>query len=858
MDPQARSRRSDRDDAPDHASERSSADPLLADLTPSQRAAVTHARGPLLVLAGPGSGKTRVITRRIAYLLREGVAPWRVLALTFTNKAAGEMRHRVSELLGGADSPARRGLTVTTFHALCVRLLRRYAEPSGLTAAGLLPAHFTVYDADDQARLMKRILADLQISGSNFPVRSMLAGISDAKNRLIDEERYAAEAGDFFARQLARVYRAYQRALRQAGAADFDDLLLLTERMLRQSEGVRAEIRRRFRYLLVDEYQDTNRAQFEIARLIAGGPDEPVPRDPDDPFDSAPTDDAVPGPNICVVGDPDQSIYGWRGADLSNILQFERHYPGCRTIALGENFRSREPILAAADRLIRRNRLRRHKPLVSTRRGGAVVECVLCRDEHHEARLVLEWIERLVHDGAGPGTPALTYKDFAVLYRTNALSRVMEDTLRNAGVPYTIVRGTAFYDREEIRHALAYLRLLVNPADEVSLQRIVNVPARGISDATFERVSRAASDAGVPVFDLMRRPDALSILQPRARRAVEQFVAMVDRWRAWLEAPRAEEDEGALDLRGLVERVLTESGLVEVYRRAQDTERLENLDELISSVAEFQEDAAGGGLIQEPPVEPGGPGEDPFGPVPDGPVGAGGPSLGDLLAAYLERVALVADTDAIDPSRGAVTLMTLHAAKGLEYRAVAVIGLEEGMLPHIRAVHAIDGSDAAMEEERRLTFVGITRAMDRLLLTSSNFRSVRGVAERCIPSRFLGELEGPGVEFIDRSGRRFERGDGPSVEEGGGVDDWDVDQRVHERAGPRRSGTGSARLSAGGAGQGAGGGTAFSAGARVRHPQFGVGEVLSYTGGAHARVTVRFRDVGVKTLIVEYARLTRL
>ncbi len=850
MDPFARSRRSAREDATDRAS----ADPWLADLTASQREAVAHVRGPLLVLAGPGSGKTRVITRRIAYLLRAGVAPWRVLALTFTNKAAGEMRHRVADLLGGADSPAARGLTVTTFHALCVRLLRRYAEPSGLASAGLLPVNFTVYDADDQARLMKQTLVHLQISTTNFPVRNVLAAVSDAKNRLIDEERYSAEASDFFARQVARAYRAYQGALRQAGAADFDDLLLLTVRMLRQSEAVRAEIRRRFRYLLIDEYQDTNRAQFEIARLIAGEPDEPTPHDPYDPFDpgeGAGPADAATGPNICVVGDPDQSIYGWRGADISNILQFEQQYPGCRTIALGENFRSREPILAAADRLIRRNRIRKHKPLVSTRRGGAGVECVLCRDEHHEARLVLEWIERLVHDGGGPGTPALTHKDFAVLYRTNALSRVMEDTLRNAGVPYTIVRGTAFYDREEIRHALAYLRLLVNPADEVSLRRIVNVPARGISDATVERVSQAAASAGVPTFHLMRDPGAFTMLQPRARQAVERFVAMFDHWREAIEAPLAELEGEVFDLRGLVERVLAESGLVEAYRRSQETERLENLDELISSVAEFQEEALGTGLMDEVPEEPGAPGDDPFGPAPDARRFEGVASPGGLLAAYLERVALVADTDAIDPSRGAVTLMTLHAAKGLEYRAVAVVGLEEGMLPHIRAVHAIDGTDAQMEEERRLTFVGITRAMDRLLLTTSNFRSVRGLPERCIPSRFLSELEGPGVEFIDRTGTGFGREQGPSDgADAVGHGDWDMDQRVYERGGNSSgAGSGAARASSG---------AGFSAGSRVRHPQFGVGEVVSSTGGSNARVTVRFKGVGVKTLVVEYARLTRL
>ena len=848
---------------------------LLANLTPAQREAVLCTEGPLLVLAGPGSGKTRVITRRIAHLIGKGVAPWRILAVTFTNKAAGEMRHRVAAVLAdprqGGDLPPEppRGLTVTTFHSLCVRLLRRYADlwnaersaaADGQARPAFVAADFTVYDADDQQALMKRVLSEMQLSGSNWPPRSVLGVISQAKNELKDSRDFAATAGDFHSRTVAKVFERYDAALRAANAVDFDDLLLLTARMLRESSAVRDEVRRRYRYLLVDEYQDTNRAQLVIAMLIAG--EETGGEGAGEGEGGARGGVGRAGlPNICVVGDPDQSIYGWRGADIANILQFEEHYPSARVIALGENFRSLPPIINAADRLIRRNTKRKHKPLIAMRGGGGPggdadgspggaalgkgvkpVEIVLCRDEHHEAAVVLDWLRARQEAGE------IAWKDAAVFYRTNALSRVMEDALRGASIPYTIVRGTAFYQREEVKNALAYLRVLANPADEVSLARIVNVPARGIGDTSWGKVEQAAREAGVPTLAMARSAGGLSAVLPaRAAGAVGKFVAMLDAWLPARGVPGEREDAGvfaeAADdggddepapegaLAALVERVVRESGLEPMYR--EEEERLENLSELVSSAREFEEAFRAEALDDGEPDAAAAPAR-------------AEPTLRDLLLAYLERVALVADVDALDPSRGAVTLMTLHAAKGLEFPAVAVIGLEEGILPHFRGQE----SEAEMEEERRLCFVGVTRAMDRLLMTSARYRTIRGLSERMIESRFIDELRGEGVSLSDQSG---------------GLNQWTEDEFVERggagpgRAQPRQSSAEGGRTGGGSGSRAGGGGSApFRVGAKVRHPQFGPGEVEAVTAGSDARVRVRFPSVGTKTLVLAYARLEAL
>ncbi len=784
---------------------------IFAGLTDPQRRAVTYTEGPLLVLAGPGSGKTRVITRRIAYLISCGIPAWQILALTFTNKAAAEMRQRVGALLG--EGAIARGLTVSTFHALCARLLRRFADGADIPG---LTSSFAIYDGADQLALVKAVLAQLNLSTANFQPRSVVARISAAKNELLDAPAFAARAGNFYDRHIARVFTAYEHALRTACAVDFDDLLLLTARMLRHTAAARNACRDRWQYLLIDEYQDTNHAQLVIASLLAGAPDgSPAPPD---------------GPNLCVVGDPDQSIYGWRGADIGNILEFEEQYPKATVIPLGENFRSGAHILAAADALIRHNALRKHKDLYTSRPPGERVEVVLCNDEHDEARLVLDWFRTLQEDGAtAPGAPdRISWKDMTVFYRTNALSRVIEDTLRNAGVPYVIARGTAFYEREEIRHALGYLRLVANPADDVSLGRIVNTPARGIGAATIGRVETAAAELGVPLLEALRRtaldhaggptPD----LAVRTRAAIARFVRMID---GWTGRGAFMGHDGTGSLAGLVERVIGESGLEAMYRAGKtdaDAERVENLAELVSSAREFE-------VAFDPSADPasdGAPGSaaDPATPRPP---------LAALLRAFLEHVTLVSDADSIDPAQGAVTLMTLHAAKGLEFRAVAMVGLEEGLLPHSRASE----SPADLEEERRLCFVGITRAMERLVITTARYRTIRGLSTRTIPSRFLRELPPDHITVSDQAGIADS-------------EDWSDDDRA--QGGPTRSGAGSARESGRLSGSGLG------TGSLVRHAQFGVGRVLTVTRGRDARARILFRDAGEKTIVLEYAKLERL
>ncbi|HYD01297.1 MAG TPA: UvrD-helicase domain-containing protein [Phycisphaerales bacterium] len=821
-------------------------DPLLSDLTPSQAEAVVTTDGPVLVLAGPGSGKTRVITRRIAYLLRQGVPPWAILAVTFTNKAAGEMRERITRLLNGPDAPhdARppRGLTVATFHSLCVRLLRRYAEMAGFAERGLLArgGNFTVFDADDQSKLAKKILADLNFASQNFTPRGVLEQISSAKNQLMEPEEYEKRAGDFYTRCIARCYSAYQKELRQSNACDFDDLLLLTAKMLRESKAVREECQKRYRYILVDEYQDTNRAQLVIATLLAGER----------------TKERVP--NICVVGDPDQSIYAWRGADISNILQFEEQYggkAGAKVVRLEENFRSVSPILDTASRLIKHNSKRKHKDLIATRGGGEKIEVVLCRDEHHEARLVVDWVRKLKEEGLeGPnGTKKeVEWKDCAVFYRTNALSRVMEDAFRNNAIPYAMVRGTAFFQREEVRDCVGYLRVVANFHDAVSHERIINKPTRGISDKTWDAISTAASIQGVGVPDALRTPDLISGITTRAQNAISKYVQQIDSWAN----PQAEsfmgsggEQQVELSLRDLVERIIRESGLEEHYRNEE--EKRENLAEFVSSAADFEQRLTAG-EFDDDEVSEGAEQNEPrlY-------------SLGEKLARFLERVSLVADTDALNPASGSVTLMTLHAAKGLEFPVVAMIGLEEGILPHSR-----DALDAeAREEERRLCFVGITRAMDRLLITSATFRTVRGLQERQIPSTFLDEIKGDGVEISDQG---YAGGSGF----GGAFDEEDdpATARWSGRGGQGVS-TGSNKGGLGVAGLGGGGehridrsefeakprsSAPFPVGSIVRHPQFGLGEVKGFMAGANARIKVHFKAGGEKTLVLEFARLERV
>jgi DNA helicase-2/ATP-dependent DNA helicase PcrA len=803
---------------------------LLADLTPPQQQAVLHTEGPLLVLAAAGSGKTRVITRRIANLIGCGVPPWNILAVTFTNKAAGEMRERIHHVLGGAsaadgtENRLVRGLTVTTFHSLCARLLRRYAE-----AAGLKP-DFSIYDTGDQLTLIKKSIEAAQLSTANFQPRSVLSVISNAKNDLIDANAFAADAMDFSQKSIAKVYISYTRRLREANAVDFDDLLLLVAKLLNVNPEVRGECQRRWQYLLIDEYQDTNQAQFQIASLIAG--------------ESGPQRQ----PNICVVGDPDQAIYGWRGADISNILDFEKNFPAASVIKLGENFRSSAPILACADTLIKHNKNRKQKPLFTSKAGGEKIEVTLCRNEQHEAQIAAAWLKARHDAPAEPGRAPIAWRDMAVFYRTNALSRVMEEAMRSANIPYTIARGTSFYDREEVKNALSYLRVVANQADSVSLARIVNVPTRAIGDTTFDKIDAAAERYRVPVLEMMRNVSHVPDLTARAVTAVGKFVAMMNEWTGGGSFMGASVSGTLADL---VDRVLKESGLETMYRaQAQttksetDLERLDNLAELVSSARQFEQeyDPAGDASID--------PGLDAAGRIEELKV----PPLLALLRAFLESISLVADADAVDPAQGSVTLMTLHAAKGLEFPAVVMVGLEEGLLPHMRSRE----SEAALEEERRLCFVGVTRAMRRLLMTAAKYRTQRGMSERTIPSRFLDELPREHVkgsdqsdEFADLEGTAWSGGRG-----GNGAAE-------SSHAGQTRSGGGTSSARTDGWESGGRGSTGqtqspFPVGSSVRHPQFGVGVVQGFTGGSQARVTVAFKGVGTKTLVLEYARLTKV
>lgn len=549
--------------------------PWLDGLTEAQRAAVVHPATPLLVLAGPGSGKTRVITRRIAHLVAQGAAPWSILALTFTNKAAGEMKERVHAMLE-AELAGARGLQVSTFHSFCATLLRRYgSSPAAAASDGTpLAPGFSIFDTDDARDAAKRAIAAAGFDTKNWPPALVLSRISDAKNKLLDAAAYAAEAGDFTSRSLAKIYRAYEAELAKCNAVDFDDLLLRVARLVKQDASVRDELQQRYRHVLIDEYQDTNHAQFVIAGAIAQAHG-----------------------SLTVVGDPDQSIYAWRGADITNILDFEQHFPGAGVIPLGQNFRSTAHIVAVADGLIRHNTRRKHKDLTTELEAGAMPQVIRALDERHEARVVVDEMVRQ-HEGGVP------WKGMAALYRMNALSRVIEDELRRRSIPYVVVRGTAFYERREIKDALAYLRTLANPSDEVALRRIINVPARGIGATTIARADALAAAHGLRFEAALAATDGLTA---RARKAIDGFLANVAQWRADLMqgAPHEVDDEdlpqmlGGM-LGGYVARVLTESGFEAAAGEGsadaeEAAERRANVAELVTAASEFR----------MPPQEPG-------------------------------------------------------------------------------------------------------------------------------------------------------------------------------------------------------------------------------------------------------------
>ncbi len=752
---------------------------LLVNLTPAQREAVSHGEGPALVLAGPGSGKTRVITRRIAALIARGVPPWQILALTFTNKAAGEMRERVSQLVAREDG-SRTGLVVSTFHAHCAAILRRFGEPIGLQPG------FSIYDAGDQKDAIKSAIEEAGLSNAQWTPASVLSEISASKNKLRDATAYLAEANDFWTRSVAKAFKAYEDTLTRSNAVDFDDLLLKVALLLKNNPQVREILQARHQWVLVDEYQDTNHAQFVIAHALAER-----------------------SKNLFVVGDPDQSIYGWRGADISNILEFEEQFPGACVIPLGENFRSTGHIVAASAALISNNRRRKHKDLTTGLGDGLPVRLLKANDEHEEADKVAEMFAERARDG-------VPWRSMAVLYRMNALSRVIEDALRRRMIPSTVARGTAFYDRKEIKDAMAYLRVCANPRDEVSLRRIINTPTRGIGDTSVRKIEAYAVSHGIPLISAFAQAANAGIVSGKIGKAVDGFVAMVRGF------AQALDEQLPGDLAGFVSEVLETSGLdrIDEHATVDERERVANIEELVSAAAQFRlpdedptADAQDASLDDDTLASREG----------DFPASlTDQPTLGDALRIWLESVALVADADAIDPEQGSVTLMTLHAAKGLEFDTVAVIGVESGLLPHARA--SSEGENG-VEEERRLLFVGMTRAERLLMVSSAAVRTVRGVRQSSIESEFIREIPAASVQRTDLT----ERYAGGRIE----YDDPDAFSDVDA-------------------------GEMFPVGSTVHHPIFGIGKVEYLArgfGGTRARIS--FRSVGLKTLIVEHAKLSR-
>jgi DNA helicase-2/ATP-dependent DNA helicase PcrA len=725
--------------------------PLFADLNPSQREAVAATEGPVLVVAGAGSGKTRVLTYRIAHLIRDlRIPPDSILAITFTNKAADEMKTRVGALVGGAV----RSMWVSTFHSACVRILRREASRLGYKSG------FSIYDEADSLRLMNLVLKDLDLDPKRFPPKAMKAVISKAKNELIDYESFADQGDGFYHEQVADVYRLYQQRLLGASAMDFDDLLMVTVELFGAFPDVLAAYQQRFRYVLVDEYQDTNRAQYVLVKQLTDA-----------------------HRNLCVVGDSDQSIYRFRGADIRNIRDFEVDYPDARIIILDQNYRSTETILDAANSVISNNTKRTPKNLWSDRGPGVPIVRYEAEDEHDEAGYLADEVERLQAEG-------FNLNDVAVFYRTNAMSRVVEDVLVRRGVPYTVVGSVKFYDRKEIKDAIAYLRAVVNPEDEVSLKRIINEPRRGIGDTTIAHIDRFSQARKLSFAEGLRQARDVPQLNARAQTAISEFVAIMDRLR------EVTEDEG---VEAAVSAVLADTGMLAALEAEQTIEamgRVENLRELVGVAAEFESSNEGAVI-----------GDEEF------------DALDNLrrLEVFLETTALVADIDEWEEGAGAVTLMTLHTAKGLEFPAVFIVGMEDGVFPHMRSL----GDPGELEEERRLAYVGITRAQDRLYLTSAWSRMLFGGSNYNPPSRFLTEVPDG---LMEKAGKRARRS-------------------ASERAasvGPRTT------VSAGQIGPGD----------RVRHDKWGLGTVREVVGtGDMAEAEIMFDTQGKKRLLLAWAPL---
>jgi DNA helicase II / ATP-dependent DNA helicase PcrA len=764
------------------------ADQLLDGLNPQQRLAVVHEGSPLLIVAGAGSGKTAVLTRRIAYLIAaRGVGVGQILAITFTNKAAAEMRARVVRLVGNRA----RAMWVSTFHSTCVRILRNQASLiEGLNS------NFSIYDADDSRRLLQMIGRDMGLDIKRYSPRLLANAISNLKNELIDPDQAVtdlSDASDELTRTVASVYGEYQRRLRAANALDFDDLIGETVAILQTFPQIAQYYRRRFRHVLVDEYQDTNHAQYVLVRELVGRDAENSPDD-------------LPPAELCVVGDADQSIYAFRGATIRNIEDFERDYPDAKTILLEQNYRSTQNILSAANSVISRNSGRREKRLWTDAGAGELIVGYVADNEHDEARFVAEEIDALAERGE------ITYNDVAVFYRTNNSSRSLEEVFIRAGIPYKVVGGVRFYERKEIRDIVAYLRVLDNPGDAVSMRRILNTPRRGIGDRAEACVSVYAENTGSSFADALQAAaeGKVPMLNSRAEKAIASFVELLDDLRGRLDD----------DLGDLVESVLERSG----YRRElesstdpQELARLDNLNELVSVAHEFSTDQANAAALDESLRTP--QDED----VPDT----------GVLAAFLERVSLVSDTDELpEHSAGVVTLMTLHTAKGLEFPVVFVTGWEDGMFPHMRALD----DPTELSEERRLAYVGITRARQRLYVSRAIVRSSWGQPMLNPESRFLREIP---QELIDW--RRSAPAPSFSAPVSG------AGRFGTPRAAPTRSGASKRPL------------LVLEPGDRVTHDKYGLGRVEEVSGvGESAMSLIDFGSSGRVKLMHNHAPLSKL
>nr|WP_114718171.1 DNA helicase PcrA [Rhodococcus sp. AG1013] len=800
-----------------------STDALLEGLNPQQREAVLHAGSPLLIVAGAGSGKTAVLTRRIAYLLAErGVMPGQILAITFTNKAAAEMRERVAQLVG----PRANSMWVSTFHSSCVRILR--------AQSALLPglnSNFSIYDADDSRRLLTMISKDLDIDTKRFSARLLATHISNLKNELIDPEEAAATADRDPAEMpklVARVYAHYQQRLRAANAMDFDDLIGETVGLLQAFPQVAEYYRRRFRHVLVDEYQDTNHAQYVLVRELVG-----------EAAEGAVDPHTVPPAELCVVGDADQSIYAFRGATIRNIEEFERDYPDARTILLEQNYRSTQNILSAANSVISRNTGRREKRLWTDSGEGELITGYVADNEHDEAQFVASEIDRLVDAGDAK------FGDVAVFYRTNNSSRALEEIFIRLGIPYKVVGGTRFYERKEVRDIVAYLRVLANEDDTVSLRRILNTPRRGIGDRAEACVSVFAEQKGVGFAQALRAgaEGVVPLLNTRSQKAIASFLELMDGLRALMVSTDADGNDLS-DIGEIIEAVLDRTGYrreLEASSDPQDGARLDNLNELVSVAREFSSDARNAAAFAEDESaagdESGEAGERDDEGLPDP----------GSLAAFLERVSLVADSDQVpDSGEGVVTLMTLHTAKGLEFPVVFVTGWEDGQFPHMRAL----GDPAELSEERRLAYVGITRARHRLYLTRAIVRSAWGQPVTNPESRFLQEIPADLVNW---------RREDPGVLGAGGA----IGGGRARGQGYGGSGYGGSGFGGGGGGRGAGTTPSFGAprgrnnnlvlavGDRVSHDKYGLGKVLETKGaGPTATVTIDFGSAGKVRLML--------